>query len=210
MKTQAPRHSCEGLPWSDYVKHEDLPWRWVAPSGGSRDKRQRRRKLGFACLPPLLLASPLFLSLWHSFTNNLFCLLILTEDQQAGLQESPRHSGSGWDGTDIQSRGWYSFYQFCFFGKPWLKSGTRNTQWENGLQKNVCEKLDFNMKRYDIEPWSHNIIWCQQPIKNGLQTYMQNLKLENSWEKVKEVPELALTMTKNIGKKVKTKRNWLQ
>lgn len=55
MKTQATRHSCEGLSWSDSLKHEDLPWIWVAPSGGSKDKKTRKKKVGF-CLLALTIA----------------------------------------------------------------------------------------------------------------------------------------------------------
>lgn len=51
MKTQATRHSCEALSWSDYLKHRDLPWSWVAPLVAAGIKRQEKRKLGFACLP---------------------------------------------------------------------------------------------------------------------------------------------------------------
>lgn len=87
----------------------------------------------------------------------------------------------------------YLFYQLCFCSKPWLNTGTRNTQRENGSQK--IEKLDINMQKYESGPWSH-IIWYQHLIKNGLKIYVQDLKLENSRKKAKEVPELALMMTK--------------
>lgn len=50
MKTQATRHSCEGLSWSDCLKHKDLPWIWWHLLVAAGIRRQRR-KLGFACLP---------------------------------------------------------------------------------------------------------------------------------------------------------------